>query len=355
MPEVGRLTLIDSEVYEERNVRNQAITPVAIGLSKAEVQARVAWEIAPWLEITPIHDHVEDVPLGVLNCDLLLTCVDSRRTRQFANQAAFRLLTPWIDAGVLADGLLARVDVFRPGADVPCLECGWAEPEYAALEQRYPCTPITAPARTGGPSALGALAASLQALQCRAQLPLHRPYGTEGSAEQIVIDAGQHRLFHTRHTKNPSCRFCGNHHYPSWCVRPLTLPSSHATLGDLLDQLKHRLLDDSAPTIRVAGRLFSTLRRCLSCGHESGELRLISRDSTRPPPCGRCGAPYVVTGFGVTESIDGGPLPAEARDLTLVELGLRDYDVLSVPFGGDDLHFVFRSTANGRGTRGVRS
>jgi hypothetical protein len=82
---------------------------------------------------------------------------------------------------------------------------------------------------------------------------------------------------------------------------------------------------------------------------------LISRDATRPPTCGQCGAPYVVTGFGVTESLDGRPLPAESRDLTLVELGLRDYDLLTVPFGGDDVHFVFRNTEYGSRTRGIRS
>ena len=343
MHEISRLTLIDRDRYEERNLSNQAVPPWAVGLEKATVQASLAHNIAPHLQITPIAEHVEDVPLGALSGDLLLTCVDSRQTRQYVNQAAFRLLTPWIDAGILADGLLARVDVFRPGADVPCMECGWSPADYAALEQPYPCAPGAAlPAPSGGPSALGALAAALQALEARKQLPLEAPYGTTGSAEQIVIDASHHRHYHTRHRKNDSCRFCGNGAYTSWCIEPLPLPASSQTLGGLLEYLAWRLDVSPAPSVRIAGRLLSADRACVTCGHETHEPRLISRDLSRPPACERCGSPLTIGGFGVSESIDDALLSLDDRALPLNRLGLRDRDVLSVDCGGDDLHFEYR-------------
>ena len=70
----------------------------------------------------------------------ILAALDSRQARQVVNQAAWRLGVPWIDTGVnAAQGLLARVGVFVPGPDGPCLECGWSARTYDLIEQAHPC------------------------------------------------------------------------------------------------------------------------------------------------------------------------------------------------------------------------
>src|SRR5439155_23871873 len=130
------------------------------------VQARRLRRINPALAVTEIFAAVENVALGLLRGAVLLACLDSRAARRSVNTAVWRLGMPWIDAGVLADGLLARVNVYLPGPDQPCLECAWEERDYEALEQEYPCAGQGVAPATNAPSALGALAASLQALEC---------------------------------------------------------------------------------------------------------------------------------------------------------------------------------------------
>jgi molybdopterin/thiamine biosynthesis adenylyltransferase len=111
MPGVGSVTLIDPDSYEEKNLGAQAITPADVGMAKAIVQARRLQEINPRLRVTPIVERVENVPLGALRADVIAGCLDSRRARRWLNRMAWRLGVPLVDAGVRAEGMLARVQV----------------------------------------------------------------------------------------------------------------------------------------------------------------------------------------------------------------------------------------------------
>jgi molybdopterin/thiamine biosynthesis adenylyltransferase len=156
MPRVGRVTLIDKDVYEASNLLTQDITPRDVAKLKAHVQARRLRRVNPALRVTAIADAVERVPLGTLRADVILSCLDSRIARQHLNQFAWRLGVPLIDAGVEAGGLLARVNVYVAGPDSPCLECAWDDRDYEALEQTYPCFgPASSVASTNAPSSLG--------------------------------------------------------------------------------------------------------------------------------------------------------------------------------------------------------
>ena len=125
IPEIERLVLIDPDVYGESNRQSQAIGAADIGRAKTEVQADVVRQINPELAVTGFPQAVEDVPLGCLRGEVILACLDSRAARQYLNEVARNLGVPWIDAGVEPGSWLARVNVYEPGIDVPCLECAW--------------------------------------------------------------------------------------------------------------------------------------------------------------------------------------------------------------------------------------
>ena len=161
MPGVTHVTVIDRDKYEGSNLGAQHIFTADVGKSKAQVQARRLRQINPALATRAFERPVEDLPLGWLRGDVILACLDSRRARMAVNQAAWRLGVPWINAGIDATGLLARVQVFAPEDEAPCLECAWDARDYELVEQIYACQAATAPARTGASSSLGALAVSL--------------------------------------------------------------------------------------------------------------------------------------------------------------------------------------------------
>src|SRR6185295_12516568 len=206
MPNAGHVTLIDRDVYEAKNLSSQDISPGDVGKRKVGVQARRMRRINHELQAEAIFDAVERVPLGKLKADVILACLDSRIARQHVSQFAWRLGVPLIDSGVEPTSLLARVNVYLPGPDSPCLECAWDDRDYDALEQTYPCAGfVSNAAATNAPSTLGALAASLQAIEC--QKLLSGQFESVAVSKQVLIDAAHHKHYVTAFRRNPNCRF----------------------------------------------------------------------------------------------------------------------------------------------------
>ncbi len=341
MPALGRLTLIDRDRYEARNVANQAVTDSAVGRMKALVQAHVARTINPRLAVTAVCEDVEHVPLGRLRADLILSCLDSRRSRQYVNQAALRLGVPWLDAGVLADGHLARIDLYRPGTDTPCLECGWDVHDYAALEQAYPCdggNGGSVPAPTAAPSALGAFAASLQALECSKVLngedDTALPPGT-----QIVIGISPHCHYITRQRRNPACHL-GEH--AAWEITPITVTLRTTSMKAVIRTIAARLGDAADISFCVDGRTFATGLECRSCGHTRETLRLLSHAGSVEASCHSCASNMSVPLAGMRSCIDPVALSPPMLRRTLQSVGIRAGDVVTARRCGEELHVEIR-------------
>lgn len=332
MPEIGRLTLVDRDTYEERNRGNQDLPGRSARRSKAAAQGQRARAVNPGLSVRALRADVESMPVAALRGDLMLACLDSRRARQAVNQAAWRLGVPWIDAGVCADGLLARITCFVPGEGAPCLECGWDAADYAALEQCYACAADGSRAPpTGAPSSLGALAASLLALECRKHLTgAGRPLPPGSS---VVVDAAQHRHFVTAARHNPACRMTD--HRP-WCIEPLDGPNR--SLAAVL-QVGGERLGVVSPTLRVDGRWFVMEMRCTRCARVRRPLRLAGRLTPAHQRCAGCGAPTAAAGFGLTEWLGAGQLTGRQLERPLTAFGLRAGDVVSLGAHGCERHF----------------
>jgi molybdopterin/thiamine biosynthesis adenylyltransferase len=332
MPEVGRLTLVDRDVYEARNIVNQEMPAGAAFRKKAVVQAARARRINPRAQVRALAEDVETVPLGALRGDLILACLDSRRARQRVNEAAGRLGVPWLDGGVLGKGMLARVTRYAPGGELPCLECSWDDADYAAIEQSYPCEG-NGPAPTTAPSSLGALAAALQAIECRKLLTGQGEPLPPGS--QLLVDAAHHRQFVTAVRRNPDCRRAD---HTAWSFEPL--PGGHtARLGTVLESARRRPWANGRLTLRVEGKRFVRAVSCEDCGATRRVLRLAGTLRRREHRCSRCGGRLLVAGFGLTEHLDSSTLTRVELQRRLVGLGLRIGDVLSIGSAEREWHW----------------
>jgi molybdopterin/thiamine biosynthesis adenylyltransferase len=138
--DVSRLILVDPGRYDPANLRTQNIRPPDVGRAKAAVQARVARQLNPSLEVRMFEAPVEDVPAGLLRSDVLISAPDSRRVRQHVNRLAWRLsIGEWIDVGVDGGDALVRVTRFHPAADGACLECAWGARDYAIVDEVFSC------------------------------------------------------------------------------------------------------------------------------------------------------------------------------------------------------------------------
>ena len=337
---LARLTLIDRDVYDASNLTSQDIAAADVGAPKAVAQAERLRRITPSLVVAPVVDDVESVPLGLLHADVLVACLDSRRARQSVNQAAWRLGIPWIDAGVQADQSLARVNVYVPAADQPCLECAWDRRDYDLVEQVYPCGGAPAPA-TNAPASLGALAAALQVLECQKLLAGHTERAATG--KQVLIDTASHRHLVTSFRRNPACRF----DHISWHIEPLAQAPSALSVGAAL-----ALAADGCGTgeavLGVEGQVFVAQLTCPGCGETRSLSWRLSGRLGLARQCQGCRQPMMATGFDTIEWLGASQLPAQALAQALVcplaDMGFQSGDVVTVRAGNSERHFELGPT-----------
>ncbi|PWU21225.1 MAG: hypothetical protein C5B50_02240 [Verrucomicrobia bacterium] len=348
LPGVSHLTLIDHDRYEAENLRSQAITPADFGQPKAQVQARVAKRINPKLAVMPIVDRLENIPRGWLRGNLALGCLDSLESRRGLNEIAWRLGMIWIDAGVEPSLMLARVNVYRPGKDQPCLECAWSESEYDNLTTLYPCdqgTPKTS--STNAPSCLGAYCAALAVLECQKLL-----FGKSETAligRQLVLDTTTHRAITTSFCRNPDCRF----DHRIWTIapgRPNLLPSP---LGSIL---KRPPVGGMHTELGFGGHAVAKRLDCPACGFGRSVFRLQHRLRDRERLCDRCGAEMLAAGFHMKSRLSRADLGPGEAERTLESLGLRGGDIISLREGKSEkfLELAGASRKNANESGGIR-
>ncbi len=330
---VERVTLVDPDAYIAANLSGQAIQPEDIGKPKALVQALRARRIRPSLAAEAICAAVEDVPLGRLRGDVVLTGLDSKLSRQLVNERIWRLGVPWVDGGVDAAGWLARITIYVPGPDQPCLECAWDKRDYEALEVRRPCQAGTGAAPTGAPAFLGALAAAL--LVAEATKLLAGDWSSVRVGTQVTMALAAHKLIEMKFRRNSHCRFdhkiCGE-------IRPLPWDPKALSLGELFADLRSWLSLSGPMSLHVEGGRFDRKLRC-ACGAEKPVLCLRGRMRESEQICPRCGEKMSTVGFAQVTTITEGALLPEDKARTLAAIGLRSGDIITVKCGAESKAF----------------
>jgi molybdopterin/thiamine biosynthesis adenylyltransferase len=339
LPEVARITLVDPDSYTDANIATQRINRADVGRPKSVVQARILRRMRRDLEVIPIAARVEDVPWGYLRADMLCACLDTRISRMYCNEVAWRLGVPWIDAGVSGGDLLARVNVYLPAMDAPCFECGLSDSHYETLEIAYRCKPeaVTHGSSSGSPAYLGALAASLQVAECHKLLRGQSDQSLAG--RQVLVDARNHRHYVTRYPRNPECRFdhlvLGNAPTPSPARLTVRQALALAPAGA-----------NGAVALQSPGRHFVRKLTCAACGATIEGLRLIANGQSSRVPCPSCRAMMESNPFTRFDALRADDVDATTARRTLRSLGFHPGDILTVsgPNGGN----LFALTASER-------
>ena len=325
MPAIGSVTIVDHDFYEKRNIESQAITRADVGQPKAFVQAARLREINPGLRVNALVERVENVPWGALRGDALASCLDSRTARRAAGAVSWRLGIPFVDAGVQAEGLLARVHVYRPEATSACYECAWSAEDYAAEQDAFSCAGAPrGAAPTNAAASLGALAAAMQAVEIGKILA--DDWERVAVDRDVVIDANVHQHFVTRYARNPACRF----DHRSFAIRACCGEPGSLTLGDLFSR--------GSGALRVEGHRFARQWACGAC-HASTEAFGLERRLAGSITCPNCRGEMRAVGFAMRASLAVSETPDAVLSLPISRLGFRAGDIFSTLVADGEAHF----------------
>lgn len=332
------LVLVDDDTYDAANLDTQNILAEDLGRCKTHVARARARAIRPDLEVRAYARRVEHVPLGRLRSEVLISCVDSKRSRLSIHEIATRLgVELWIDLGVRPDAQLARVDVVTPDPDHACLECSWCERDYATLETRALCGGVERARPTGGSAALGALGASLGMLALEGWLDEGRP---RVSRHEFLVDARGNTACSTAHPRRASCRF----DHSRWTIEER---DAATTLRDLASSLvAPRPFDPARAVLRMLGRVLVSRTVCPRCERADPVLSTLDRIAGLDV-CADCGAQRIADAVACGEELSLDATPS--LDVPLLA-GLETGDVLSLetPEGTRHVELV---TSAGPGSR----
>jgi molybdopterin/thiamine biosynthesis adenylyltransferase len=229
---VSLLRIVDRDGVETKNLATQDYRPWEVGQHKAHVLGRRIREDCPGVKVETYAADLEDLPIGLLHdLDMVVGALDSRRGRQALSlEMAWPQGIPIIDGGVgVADGLVGRVQVFQPGPESACLECGFSVEDYKLLAREYPCVsgenPVLPP--TGAPAYLGAALASLLVAEAA------RVFNgqTLAPSYEVAFDLWNCRILRSRLLRSARCRF---DHVVIGRFISLGRPFLLATLADLM-------------------------------------------------------------------------------------------------------------------------
>ena len=139
---IGRMTIVDTDVVELVNLNRCALFREAdLGLPKAEAAALRAHEINPDTTCVSLQkDIILQIGAGFYKgFDVVVSCLDNREARLFANKYAYGHRIPLVDGAI--EGLNGRVRVIVPPRS-SCYECDFTEAEYDAIRDKYSCSGV---------------------------------------------------------------------------------------------------------------------------------------------------------------------------------------------------------------------
>ncbi len=332
-PAIGELGLIDRDTVSEANLAGQNFRCRDVGRTKVAVATGRAQQIAgERLALRAFHADLRNVPLGAYRrVGVVIGCLDSRRARADLAVKCWRAGRWFIDTGVNADAMLARVTVYAATADGPCYMCSIAD--WDSVEAAYTCDggQINAPP-TGAPAFLGAAAAVLAMNEVRRLLAGQLTVADSG--REIVLELGNDHLYCSHHRRHPSCRF--DHEILKIQGE---VPSSMA-IGDALALAPAG--EGTSVGLRVEGCAFVRKLRCFASGCGTGSrttLRLAGRLHASERNCPACGQVMQATGFDNVERLNGSELSAGMMRSSLRRLGFRREDVIGVGAPGAEAWF----------------
>lgn len=159
---VGHILAVDFDTVQKDNLCKSVLftaDDARFGRRKTEAVKDAVARLNPDVEVNTVFGDIAfDLGLGLWKeCDVVISCVDSRWARYCINRNCMRTLTPWVDGGITALEGTARV--FAHGRN--CYACNLGPSGLEELRRRMPCPGMVRREERAGRAATSVLSASL--------------------------------------------------------------------------------------------------------------------------------------------------------------------------------------------------
>ncbi len=330
---IGSVMIADLDRVENSNLsRSVLFRESDCGRAKAEVAAEYSRTIYPDQRVQSWQGNiVYDLGLGVYRwADIILGGLDNREARVAINQAAAKLGKPWIDGAIERLDGVARV--FDPSTG-PCYECTMSPTDWDLLAARRSCALLTRAEMEQGKVPTTPTTASIIA-GMQVQEALKILHGMQAlSGQGFVFEGLTHQSYLVRYTRLQDCPT----HDSYQDIQSLPGKVSETRVGDFLD----RVVTDLGPqaVIETNHDLLASLT-CPHCQKKQRHLASLGKVSEAVAQCPHCGTARTPDLYHTIRSAAGSST-AGFLDMTLGDLGIPDWDILTGRAGMEERYYEF--------------
>ncbi len=326
---VGRIFVVDLDRIENSNLSRSVLYRAGDeGKPKAEVAAARVHELNPDVQVQAFTGNViTGLGLGVFRAvDVVLGGLDGREARLAVNEKCWHVGRPWVDGAIEVLFGVARVFVPPDGA---CYECTMNEADRAALAQRRSCALLTRGEMLEGKVPTTPTTASVIAgiqVQEAVKLLHHRPELPVLASRGFFFNGVNHDSYLVEYPRRDDCLS----HFPFGEILEQDWQAASLTLGGALEAARARL---GPQAVLEFDQDLVTSLRCATCDAEQPIFRAlgaVTEPEARCPTCGELRAPETTHAVYGTEGY---------LDLTLAELGLPPFDIITGRSGLEMVHF----------------
>jgi len=326
---VGGVFVVDLDTVEQSNLSRSILYREADeGAPKAEVAAARVREINPDVRVRALRGDIStDVGLGVFRAvDVVIGGLDNREARLAINQACWKVNRPWIDGAIEVLHGVARV--FVP-PDGPCYECTLSSVDYRLLNMRKSCSLLNREQMLSGKvpttPTTSSVIAGIQTQEAVKLLHGHRGLPTL-SGKGFFFNGLTHDSYVVTYTRREDCPS----HDTFEDIREVHAGVANTTVACALGWARDALGPDA---VLELGREVVTAVVCRACAKRQSILRPLARLTEADARCPSCGE---MRALEMTHTIYGSE---DFLDLTLAEVGVPAFDIVTGRSGWDMVHF----------------
>jgi len=242
-PSVGRIALVEPDVYKSHNVHRHYFGNNEVGEPKADLAAKWVRQFRPDLDLVTLpfdlldRERQGEIESAAAECDVGVCAVDNEAAKYHFDALMRMHRRPWTLGEVLSGGIGGWVHAFRPGE--ACYGCVASHLQRSVTTDNSPPPDYTNP---GGPveTTIPASKAPISAIaSLHATVTLGLLSGTAPEFTSLLMPlakvdglfAEALRVHKFRIPRSPECLICGEHATPAGEDLDVALDQALARLG----------------------------------------------------------------------------------------------------------------------------